>query len=120
MMCATLRSSPSAKLLGLRTVMMNESHAGTERATGWKKWINGASPSLGSVVGCRASGILRDTSRKDDTLTETQGHGNFGRDPDGPERPPAGFTMDGTSHLDFVTLCFVVDRGSDRTAGPQD
>jgi hypothetical protein len=109
MMCATLRSSPSAKSLGLRTVMMNESHAGTERATGWKKWITGASPSLGSVVGCRASGILRDTSRKDDTLTETQGHGDFGRDPDGPERPPAGFTMDETSLLDFVTLCFVVD-----------
>ena len=29
----------AAKSLGLRTVMMNESHAGTERATGWKKWI---------------------------------------------------------------------------------
>jgi len=29
----------AAKSLGLRTVMMNESHAGTERATGWKRWI---------------------------------------------------------------------------------
>jgi len=29
----------AAKSLGLRTVMMNESHAGTEQATGWKKWI---------------------------------------------------------------------------------
>jgi hypothetical protein len=25
----------AAKSLGLRTIMMNESHAGTERATGW-------------------------------------------------------------------------------------
>jgi hypothetical protein len=29
----------AAKLAGPRTVMMNESHAGTERATGWKRWI---------------------------------------------------------------------------------
>jgi glycosyltransferase involved in cell wall biosynthesis len=29
----------AAKSLGLRTVMMNESHAGTEQATGWKRWI---------------------------------------------------------------------------------
>ncbi len=29
----------AAKSLGLRTVMMNESHAGTERATGWKKRV---------------------------------------------------------------------------------
>ena len=29
----------AAKLLGIRTVMMNESHAGTEQATGWKRWI---------------------------------------------------------------------------------
>ncbi len=29
----------AAKSLGLKTVMMNESHAGTEKATGWKKWI---------------------------------------------------------------------------------
>ncbi len=29
----------AAKSLGIRTVMMNESHAGTEKATGWKKWI---------------------------------------------------------------------------------
>lgn len=29
----------AAKSLGLRTVMMNESHAGTEKAAGWKKWI---------------------------------------------------------------------------------
>ena len=29
----------AAKSLGIRTVMMNESHAGTEQATGWKKWI---------------------------------------------------------------------------------
>ena len=29
----------AAKSLGIRTVMMNESHAGTEQATGWKRWI---------------------------------------------------------------------------------
>lgn len=29
----------AAKSLGIRTVMMNESHAGTEKATGWKKWL---------------------------------------------------------------------------------
>ena len=29
----------AAKSLGIRTVMMNESHAGTEQAVGWKKWI---------------------------------------------------------------------------------
>jgi len=29
----------AAKSLGLRTVMMNESHSGTEQAKGWKKWI---------------------------------------------------------------------------------
>jgi len=29
----------AAKSLGLKTVMMNESHAGTERARGWKKWV---------------------------------------------------------------------------------
>ncbi len=29
----------AAKSLGLRAVMMNESHAGTQRATGWKRWI---------------------------------------------------------------------------------
>jgi hypothetical protein len=29
----------AAKSLGIRTVMMNESHAGTEQAAGWKKWI---------------------------------------------------------------------------------
>ena len=29
----------AAKSLGMRTVMMNESHAGTEQATGWKRWI---------------------------------------------------------------------------------
>ena len=29
----------AAKSLGLRTVMMNESHAGTEKAVGCKKWI---------------------------------------------------------------------------------
>jgi 1,2-diacylglycerol 3-alpha-glucosyltransferase len=29
----------AAKSLGIRTVMMNESHSGTERATGWRKWI---------------------------------------------------------------------------------
>ncbi|MBE2179862.1 MAG: glycosyltransferase family 4 protein [Chthoniobacterales bacterium] len=29
----------AAKSLGLRTVMMNESHAGTEKAAGCKKWI---------------------------------------------------------------------------------
>jgi len=29
----------AAKSLGMRTVMMNDSHAGTEQATGWKKWI---------------------------------------------------------------------------------
>lgn len=29
----------AAKFAGARTVMMNESHAGTERATGWKRWI---------------------------------------------------------------------------------
>lgn len=28
-----------ARLCGARIVMMNESHAGTELATGWKKWI---------------------------------------------------------------------------------
>jgi glycosyltransferase involved in cell wall biosynthesis len=31
----------AAKLAGVRCVMMNESHAGTERATGWKKQIKG-------------------------------------------------------------------------------
>lgn len=34
-----LALSLAAKSLGLRTVMMNESHAGTEKAAGWKKWI---------------------------------------------------------------------------------
>ena len=29
----------AAKSLGIRTVMMNESHAGTEQATGWRRWI---------------------------------------------------------------------------------
>jgi 1,2-diacylglycerol 3-alpha-glucosyltransferase len=29
----------AAKSLGIRTVMMNESHADTEQATGWKRWI---------------------------------------------------------------------------------
>jgi glycosyltransferase involved in cell wall biosynthesis len=29
----------AAKSLSLRTVMMNESHGGTEQAKGWKKWI---------------------------------------------------------------------------------
>jgi hypothetical protein len=29
----------AAKSLGIRTVMMNESHAGTEQATGFKRWI---------------------------------------------------------------------------------
>jgi glycosyltransferase involved in cell wall biosynthesis len=29
----------AAKSLGIRTVMMNESHAGTEQAIGWKRWI---------------------------------------------------------------------------------
>jgi len=29
----------AAKSLGIWTVMMNESHAGTEQATGWKRWI---------------------------------------------------------------------------------
>lgn len=29
----------AAKSLGIRTVMMNESHAGTEQATRWKRWI---------------------------------------------------------------------------------
>jgi hypothetical protein len=29
----------AAKSLGLSTVMMYESHAGTEQATGWKRWI---------------------------------------------------------------------------------
>jgi glycosyltransferase involved in cell wall biosynthesis len=29
----------AAKSLGLITVMMNESHGGTEKAKGWKKWI---------------------------------------------------------------------------------
>jgi 1,2-diacylglycerol 3-alpha-glucosyltransferase len=29
----------AAKSLGIRTVMMNESHTGTEQATGWKRWI---------------------------------------------------------------------------------
>ena len=29
----------AAKSLSLRTVMMNESHGGTEQARGWKKWI---------------------------------------------------------------------------------
>jgi len=29
----------AAKSLGLRTVMMNDSHAATEQARGWKKWI---------------------------------------------------------------------------------
>ncbi len=29
----------AAKRAGLKTVMMNESHAGTEQATGWKRWI---------------------------------------------------------------------------------
>lgn len=29
----------AAKSLGIRTVMMNESHAGTEQATGWKRWV---------------------------------------------------------------------------------
>lgn len=29
----------AAKSLGIRTVMMNESHAGTEKATGFKKWL---------------------------------------------------------------------------------
>jgi glycosyltransferase involved in cell wall biosynthesis len=29
----------AARSLGIRTVMMNESHAGTEQATGWKRWI---------------------------------------------------------------------------------
>ena len=29
----------AAKSLGVRTVMMNESHAGTEQATGWRRWI---------------------------------------------------------------------------------
>jgi len=29
----------AAKSLGIRTVMMNDSHAGTEQARGWKKWI---------------------------------------------------------------------------------
>jgi len=28
-----------SKLQNCRVIMMNESHAGTERATGWKKWI---------------------------------------------------------------------------------
>lgn len=31
--------SAAAKSLGLKTVMMNESHAGTEQARGWKKWV---------------------------------------------------------------------------------
>ncbi len=29
----------AAKFAGVRCVMMNESHAGTERARGWKKWV---------------------------------------------------------------------------------
>jgi 1,2-diacylglycerol 3-alpha-glucosyltransferase len=29
----------AAKSLGIRTVMMNDSHAETEQATGWKRWI---------------------------------------------------------------------------------
>ena len=29
----------AAKSLGIRTVMMNESHAGTELAAGWRRWI---------------------------------------------------------------------------------
>jgi hypothetical protein len=29
----------AAKSLGIRTVMMNDSHGGTEEATGWKRWI---------------------------------------------------------------------------------
>jgi 1,2-diacylglycerol 3-alpha-glucosyltransferase len=29
----------AARSLGIRTVMMNDSHAGTEQATCWKKWI---------------------------------------------------------------------------------
>lgn len=29
----------AAQTLGVRSIMMNESHAGTERATGWKRWV---------------------------------------------------------------------------------
>jgi hypothetical protein len=29
----------AAKSLGIRTVMMNESHTGTEQATGWRRWV---------------------------------------------------------------------------------
>jgi glycosyltransferase involved in cell wall biosynthesis len=28
-----------SRLMGCKVVMMNESHAGTQRATGWKKWV---------------------------------------------------------------------------------
>ncbi|MEM6910436.1 MAG: glycosyltransferase family 4 protein [Verrucomicrobiota bacterium] len=29
----------AAQILGVKSIMMNESHAGTERATGWKRWV---------------------------------------------------------------------------------